>query len=137
MSYSPNLLKILGTDIAAQVINKRSQEEILFQAIILQAYEAAKTTHGSKQESYLKKDAHDWLLENNKSFQGICWYAGFEPDIINEKYKKLLTEGKVIFTELQLSWVKYRGLYKDYRAAKTSGERKIIMKKINKVNLDL
>ena len=137
MSYSPNLLKILGTDIAAQVINKRSPEERLFQAIILQAFEDALTTHGSKQESYLKKDAHDWLLENNKSFQGICWYAGFEPDIINEKYKKLLTEGKVIFTELQLSWVKYRGLYKDYRAAKTSGERKIIMKKINKVNLDL
>ena len=88
MSYSPNLLKILGTDIAAQVINKRSPEERLFQAIILQAFEDALTTHGSKQESYLKKDAHDWLLENNKSFQGICWYAGFEPDIINGEKKE-------------------------------------------------
>ena len=57
--YSPNLLKILGTDMAAEVLNpKNSSEQRLFQAIVLQAFEDALTTQGSKQESYLKKDAH-------------------------------------------------------------------------------
>ena len=130
MSYSPNLLKLLGTDMASQIISDKTPEQRLFQAIVLQAFEDALTTHGSKQESYLKKDAHDWFLEQTKSFEDVCWYAGFDPDIIHEKYVNLLKENKIIFTELQKSWVKYRILYRDYRAANNSTERKTIMKRI-------
>lgn len=130
MSYSPNLLKLLGTDMASQIISDKSPEQRLFQAIVLQAFEDALSTHGSKQESYLKKDAHDWFLEQTKSFEDVCWYAGFDPDIIHEKYVNLLKENKIIFTELQKSWVKYRNLYRNYRAANNSIERKTIMKRI-------
>ena len=136
MSYSPSLLKTLGTDIASMVINEeKSPEQKLFQAIVLQAFEDALTTHGSKQESYLKKDAHDWFLEKNKFFEDVCWNAGFAPEIIHEKYKKLIIEGKVVFTELQREWVRYRGLYRDYRAADNSKDRKNIMLKITRVKL--
>ena len=129
--YSPNLLKILGTDMAAEVVDsKKPAEQRLFQAIVLQAFEDAMTTQGSKQESYLKKDAHDWFIDKNKSFEEVCWFAGFDPDIIHEKYVNLLKENKIIFTELQKSWVKYRSLYRDYRAANNSTERKTIMKRI-------
>ena len=71
MSYSPNLLKILGTDMASQIISDKTPEQRLFQSIVLQAFEDALTTHGSKQESYLKKDAHDWFLEQTKSFEDL------------------------------------------------------------------
>jgi len=132
--YSPNLLKILGTDMAAAVVDpKISSEQRLFQAIVLQAFEDALTTQGSKQESYLKKDAHDWFLSKNKSFEDVCWYAGFDPDIIYEKYKKLLVDGRIVFTELQKEWVKYRSLYRDYRAADNSKDRRDIMLQITKV----
>ena len=121
---------------AAEVLNpKTTSEQRLFQAIVLQAFEDALTTQGSKQESYLKKDAHDWFLERNKSFEYVCWNSGFDPEIIHEKYKRLLREGKVTFTELQQSWVKYRGLYKDYRAASNSKDRKNIMDKIMRVKV--
>tara|TARA_R100000734_G_C3266796_1_gene63843 strand:+ start:180 stop:548 length:369 start_codon:yes stop_codon:yes gene_type:complete len=120
---------------AAEVISDKCPEQRLFQAIVLQAFEDALTTHGSKQESYLKKDAHDWFLEKNKSFEYVCWNSGFDPEIIHEKYKRLLREGKVKFTELQQSWVKYRGLYKDYRAANNSKDRKSIMTKILRVKV--
>ena len=134
--YSPNLLKILGTSMAAEVLNpKTSSEQRLFQAIVLQAFEDALTTQGSKQESYLKKDAHDWFLQRNKSFEEVCWFAGFDPDLIHDKYKKLLTDGKIVFTELQREWVRYRGLYRDYRAADNSKDRKNIMLKITSVKL--
>lgn len=115
---------------ASQIISDKSPEQRLFQAIVLQAFEDALSTHGSKQESYLKKDAHDWFLEQTKSFEDVCWYAGFDPDIIHEKYVNLLKENKIIFTELQKSWVKYRNLYRNYRAANNSIERKTIMKRI-------
>tara|TARA_Y100000813_G_C23940790_1_gene247953 strand:- start:49 stop:423 length:375 start_codon:yes stop_codon:yes gene_type:complete len=121
---------------AAEVLNpKNSSEQRLFQAIVLQAFEDALTTQGSKQDSYLKKDAHDWFLEKNKSFENVCWNAGFDPDVIHDKYKKLIEEGKVVFTELQKEWVRYRGLYRDYRAANNSQDRKNIMLKITNVKL--
>jgi hypothetical protein len=118
---------------AAVVDPKISSEQRLFQAIVLQAFEDALTTQGSKQESYLKKDAHDWFLSKNKSFEDVCWYAGFDPDIIYEKYKKLLVDGRIVFTELQKEWVKYRSLYRDYRAADNSKDRRDIMLQITKV----
>ncbi len=131
MSYTPNLLKILGTSMSAQILKEdKSPEQKLFQAIVLQAFEDVLTTHGNKQDSYLKKDAHDWFLDKNNQFDSICWYAGFDPEIINEKYKKLLAEGKIKFTRLQEAWIEYRNLYKNYRAAKTSVERRNIMIKI-------
>jgi len=121
---------------AAEVLNpKNSSEQRLFQAIVLQAFEDALTTQGSKQDSYLKKDAHDWFLEKNKSFENVCWNAGFDPDVIHDKYKKLIEEGKVVFTELQKEWVRYRGLYRDYRAANNSQDRRNIMLKITNVKL--
>ena len=121
---------------AAEVLNpKNSSEQRLFQAIVLQAFEDALTTQGSKQDSYLKKDAHDWFLEKNKSFENVCWNAGFDPDVIHDKYKKLIEEGKDVFTELQKEWVRYRGLYRDYRAANNSQDRKNIMLKITNVKL--
>ena len=136
MNYTPNLLKILGINIASIVINcKKLPEQRLFQAIILQAFEDALNTQSTKQESYFKKDAHDWFLNNGDEFQSICWYAGFDPEVIHDRYKKLIKENRIIFNKLQKSWIKYRDLYKQYRAAKTSVERKNIMLKIVKVNL--
>ena len=74
---------------AAEVVDsKKPAEQRLFQAIVLQAFEDAMTTQGSKQESYLKKDAHDWFIDKNKSFEEVCWFAGVYPDIIHEKYKQ-------------------------------------------------
>jgi hypothetical protein len=40
------LLKILGTEIASAVLKKHSPEQRLFQAIVLQAFEDALSTHG-------------------------------------------------------------------------------------------
>ena len=77
---------------AAEVLSpKTSSEQRLFQAIVLQAFEDALTTQGSKQESYLKKDAHDWFLDKNKAFEEVCWFAGlFIIKIISQKGGGLL-----------------------------------------------
>ena len=136
MSYSPSLLKILGTNMTAEILKvNKSSEQRLFQAIILQAFEDVLNVHGSKQESYFKEDAHDWFSKNSEEFQFVCWNAGFDPDIILDRYNSLLKNKKIIFTKLQMAWIEYRNLYKKYRAAKTPSERRNIMLKIVKVNL--
>ena len=78
-----------------------------------------------------KQNKNSWHDE----FQSICWYAGFDPEVIHDCYKKLIKENKIVFTKTQKSWIEYRDLYKQYRAAKNSAERRSIMLKIVKVNL--
>lgn len=135
MSYSPRLLKTLGISISAKLVNpQRTPEQRLFQAIIVQAFEDALTTSGSKLDVYQKIDAHDWFVGRDEEFEQVCWLAGFDPDIITDNYKRLRDTGQVTFSNIQQNWARYRKLYKDYRAAKDSEERSLIMKEIRKIN---
>ena len=138
MNYSPNLLRLLGTKLAAEFITRqRPPEQKLFQAIILQALEDAISTSGVKKDTYWKEDSHKWFLENSKSFQEICWFADLDPEVIREKYVSLVDNGKVVFNELQKSWINYREFYKLYRNAKSKEERADIKKKVysNKIRI--
>jgi hypothetical protein len=69
-------------------------------------------------------------------FVKICWLAGFDPDIITDRYKKLQATGQVTFTKIQQNWVKYRDLYKQYRATNSSEERREIMKQIKNLEFN-
>ena len=131
MNYSPNLLRLLGTKIAAAFITRqRPPEQKLFQAIILQALEDATSTSGVKKDTYWKEDSHKWFLENSRDFQDICWNADMDPEMVREEYIKLIDNGKIKFTELQRSWINYREFYKLYRNAKSKEERAEIKKKV-------
>ena len=111
MSFSPSLLKILGTNISHALIDTtRPSEQRLFQAILVH-----------------------WFMYPNTMFEKICWLAGFDPDIITDRYKRLQDTGQVTFSKTQKTWVEYRKLYKDYRGANCSSERKIIMERIRKL----
>ena len=51
------------------------------------------------------------------------------------EYMKMVDSGKIFFSKLQVSWIKYRDLYKRYRECNTKEERRIIKKLILKENL--
>tara|TARA_R100000231_G_C5205226_1_gene128743 strand:- start:73 stop:483 length:411 start_codon:yes stop_codon:yes gene_type:complete len=134
VSFSPSLLKILGTNISHALIDTtRPCEQRLFQAIIVQAFEDALNPSPTKTETYYKIDAHNWFMYPDTMFEKICWLAGFDPDIITDRYKRLQDTGQVTFSKTQKTWVEYRKLYKDYRSANCSSERKIIMERIRKL----
>lgn len=134
MSFSPSLLKILGTSISYALLDTaRPCEQRLFQAIIVQAFEDALNPSPTKTETYYKIDAHNWFMYPDTMFEKICWLAGFDPDIITDRYKRLQDTGQVTFSKTQKTWVEYRKLYKDYRGANCSSERKIIMERIRKL----
>ena len=58
-----------------------------------------------------------------------------DPDFVRGEYMKMVDSGKIFFSKLQLSWIKYRDLYKRYRECGTKEERRIIKKLILKENL--
>jgi hypothetical protein len=58
-----------------------------------------------------------------------------DPDFVRGEYLKLVDNKKIHFTKLQLSWIRYRELYRKYRNAGSKEERRYIKNMILKENL--
>jgi len=74
-------------------------------------------------------------MSNCEDFQEECWGADMDPDFVRGEYLKLVRIKKIYFTDLQMSWIRYRDLYKRYRNAGSKEERREIKKFILKENL--
>ncbi len=137
MTCSPGLLKNLGIKLAMELTKyKEVAEQRMFQAILVQAFEDALNQSAFKKETYWKQDSHLWFIGNSKDFQDVCWGAEMDPDFIRQEYIKLIREKKIFFTQTQVSWLRYRDLYKRYRAAGDKESRRKIRELIISENLD-
>ena len=134
MNYSLNLLKILGINISRELLREhRLPEERLFQAIILQAFEDALSMGEHKHDAYCKQDSYTWFTNDTKNFNNVCWFANFDPEIIRGKFNELIYRKIIKYTKVQLKWLRYRWLYKQYRATLNKDERRKILKEIKSI----
>jgi hypothetical protein len=135
MTCAPSLLKFLGTKLSLEIVKPKAYaEQRLFQAILVQALEDATNLSNYKKETYNKHESHLWFVNNSNDFKEICWGADIDPDFVRGEYLKLIDDGKIKFTKFQLSWIRYRELYRQYRNASDKEERKEIKKLIEKQN---
>ena len=135
MTCAPSLLKYLGTKLSLAISKPKAfAEQRLFQAILVQALEDATNPSNFKRETYHKHDSHCWFVDNSEDFQQICWGAELDPDFVRGEYLKMLDNGKIVFTKIQVAWIRYRSLYKRYREAKSKDERREIRALILKEN---
>jgi hypothetical protein len=135
MTCAPSLLKYLGTKLSLAISKPKAfAEQRLFQAILVQALEDATNPSNFKRETYHKHDSHCWFVDNSEDFQQICWGAELDPDFVRGEYLKMVDNGKIIFTKMQVAWIRYRSLYKRYREAKSKDERREIRALILKEN---
>ena len=135
MICAPSLLKYLGTKLSLAITKPKAfAEQRLFQAILVQALEDATNPSNFKRETYHKHDSHCWFVDNSEDFQQICWGAELDPDFVRGEYLKMVDNGKIIFTKMQVAWIRYRSLYKRYREAKSKDERREIRSLILKEN---
>ena len=135
MTCAPSLLKFLGTKLSLAITKPKAfAEQRLFQAILVQALEDATNPSNFKRETYHKHDSHCWFVDNSEDFQQVCWGAELDPDFVRGEYLKMVDNGKIIFTKMQVAWIRYRSLYKKYREAKSKDERKEIRALILKEN---
>lgn len=134
MNYSLNLLKILGINISRELLREhRLPEERLFQAIILQAFEDALSMGEHKHDAYCKQDSYNWFTNDTKNFDDVCWFANFDPEIIRSKFNELIFRKIIKYTKVQLKWLRYRWLYKQYRATLNKDDRRKILKEIKSI----
>ena len=135
MTCAPSLLKFLGTKLSLAITKPKAfAEQRLFQAILVQALEDAINPSNFKRETYHKHDSHCWFVDNSEDFQNVCWGAELDPDFVRGEYLKMVDNGKIIFTKMQVAWIRYRSLYKRYREAKSKDERREIRALILKEN---
>ena len=66
MTYSPRLLRLLGTDISHELLSNKPSEVRLFQAILVQAFEDALNPNPSKIETYQKKYLQKIIKKKDK-----------------------------------------------------------------------
>ncbi len=138
MTCSPYLLKIMGTNLAAEIVKEpKMADQRLYQAIVIQAFEDCLYTLGGKNEAYNKKDAHEWFLNKSQDFEKICYFAGLDPDMVHNRYKKCLQEKIIVFTEVQRYWIEYKNEYVNYRAADSKEERRSVKKRIDMIKKKL
>lgn len=132
--YSLNLLKLMGTRLAAEFVKTPAhKEERLWKAVLVCAFEDCINTSGSKAEAYRKQEAHNWFIEDSEDFQNVCWLAGLDPLLVRNRYIYLIEENQIKFTELQKEWCKYRMNYKTYRQTRTTEQRKLIRNNIERI----
>ena len=118
MNYSPNLLKILGTEMAHAIVNVKYPEQRLFQAIIVQAFEDCCFKTYSKVDAYNKEDSYNWFKNKSEDFERVCWFADMDPDFVRERFLKLRKDKVITFSATELMWMEYREKYRRYRAVK-------------------
>ncbi len=125
MIYSLDLLKLMGTKIASDVISENHvcNEQKLWRHVILNAFEDAKILAGDRKSSLNKCDAHFWII-CTKDFEQICWWAGWEPDNVRYRYTKALREGLIRFKRRHFLWHEYNKLFKRLKDEEDINERK-------------
>ena len=125
MIYSPDLLRLMGTKITADILaeNHVNNEQKLWRHVILNAFEDCRIEAGDRRSSLNKTDAHFWIAKS-EDFDQICWWAGWEPDDVRHRYLKALRKGDIKFKRRHFLWHEYNILFQRLKVEKDLDQRK-------------
>ena len=125
MIYSVDLLKLMGTNIAADIVaeNHVCNEQKLWRHVILNAFEDTKALNADRKASLAKCDAHFWIAKS-LDFEQICWWAGWEPDNVRYRYYKALKSGDIKFKRRHFLWHQYDLLFQRLKIEKDLDKRR-------------
>ena len=126
MTYSVDLLKLMGIEFAQTILESKeiASEQRLWRGVLCNAIEDTMQGLSDRKTSIYKMEAHEWIISNESDFQHVCYWSGFEPDLIKEKYLKAVERGDIKFTEKQVNWIRYYRHYETYKKEKDKDKRK-------------
>jgi len=129
--YSVDLLKLMGTSIAADIVadNHVCNEQKLWRHVILNAFEDTKVMSGERKSSLQKCDAHFWIAKS-LDFEQICWWAGWEPDNVRYRYYKALKSGDIKFKRRHFLWHQYDLLFQRLKVEKDLDKRRELRRNV-------
>jgi len=123
----------MGIDIAQDVVNQNHQsaDQRLWRHVLLNAFEDARLYQSDRKSSIYKMEAHEWITQDCREFQSICWWAGWDPEIVRERYMKAVQTGNVTFTDRQVKWIKYYKTYLELKKLPTKEQRAPVRRALN------
>jgi len=129
--YSVDLLKLMGTSIAADIVaeNHVCNEQKLWRHVILNAFEDTKVMSGERKSSLQKCDAHFWIAKSI-DFEQICWWAGWEPDNVRYRYYKALKSGDIKFKRRHFLWHQYDLLFQRLKVEEDLDKRRELRRNV-------
>mgnify|MGYP003132909999 CR=1 FL=1 len=115
----------MGTSFATQLLSSEAEpEEKLWRGVLCNAIEDAGQKSQERKPSIYKCDAHDWIMSNVTDFHTVCYYAGFEPAHVKERYKMAIIRGDIEFSPRNFAWKKYSNQFYKYRNCKEPESKK-------------
>ena len=127
----------MGIDIAQDVVKQthQSADQRLWRHVLLNAFEDARLLQSDRKSSIYKMEAHEWIAADSKDFQTICWWSGWDPEEVRNRYMKAVKNGDVTFNDRQVKWIKYYKKYLELKKLPTKEERAPVRKALDKARL--
>ena len=111
----------ISKDIVAQ--NHASAAQRLWRRVLLNAVEDAQLLQSDRKSSIYKMEAHEWIAKDDKDFQTICWWSGWDPEEVRTRYLKAVRRGDITFNDRQVKWIKYYKKYLELKKIPTKEQR--------------
>ena len=121
----------MGTELATDLVHNNHQdaEQKLWRHVILNALEDASVDLNDRKSAVNKFEAHNWIIKD-KDFERISWWAGWDPELVRQQYKKAVKNMTIKFTYKQVKWQKYYILYKKLQSEKDTAARVSLRKSV-------
>jgi len=131
MSYSVNLLKLMGTKVATQVLFAENQpsEIKMWQAVVLTAFEDVTNNLSDKKSSIAKWDAFKWFHDRDE-FDTVCYLADFDADYVYERYLLAVDNEVIKFSQKQIAWARYSEVINQYNIETDKKKRSQLKKQL-------
>ena len=122
----------MGIDFATIAISNEEliPEQLLWRGVLVNAIEDTLITQSDRKSSIIKLEAHDWIINTGEDFQKVCYWSGFTPEHINEKYIQAIKRGDITFNFKQVAWGKYYLQYKLYKKCQEYESKKYHRKRL-------
>lgn len=127
----------MGIEFAQTILEDKelAAEQKLWRGVLCNAIEDTMQTLSDRKTSIYKMQAHEWIMERGGDFEKVCYWAGFDPDLVKEKYFLAVKRGDIQFTQKQVNWLIYYRYYENYKKEKDKDKRKEFKKLSDKWRL--
>jgi hypothetical protein len=122
----------MGTEFATITLNTDHivPEQKLWRGVLFNALEDSMLNASDRKSSIYKTQAHNWIVNKTDDFEKICYWGGYDPDNVKEKYSEAVLKGDIKFNCKQIAWAKYYKQYLIYKKSKDVDSRKYHRKRL-------
>ena len=116
----------MGTEFATITLKTEHlyPEQKLWRGVLFNALEDSMLNASDRKSSIYKTEAHNWIVNKENDFEKICYWGGYDPDNVKEKYSEAIKNGDIKFNMKQIAWAKYYKQYLIYKKSKDVESKK-------------